>query len=134
MAKQQSSPAVVLVRGILASLGIYVAGVVLLALLAVRGTVGEETVFGMVAVLCGAAVMVGGLLCGRKLPWSTMVNVLVCTAGFAAVMVLVCLAIGEGLGQRGGVLLGCALLGGCGAGLLCGRRGRRSGARRVKRR
>ena len=116
------------------SLGIYVAGVALLALLVVRGAVGEETAFWATAALCGMAAMVGGLLCGRGLPWGAMVNALACVAGFVCVMGLVCLSVGEGMEPRGGVLLGCALLGGCGAGLLCGRRGRRGVGRRVKRR
>ena len=135
MAKQRSvSPAAVLVRSVLASLGVYVGGVALLALLVVRGVVGEGSAFGVVAVLCGVAAMVSGLLCGRRLPWSALANGLCGAAGFGLVLALVCLCTWDGgPGTDGIILFGCVLLGGCAAGVLSGKRKKRV-ARRFKRR
>lgn len=54
-----------LVQGILLSLGIYLALLLLVTLLVVKGALGEDAAFPALAVSCGAAALAGGGCCVR---------------------------------------------------------------------
>lgn len=115
-------------RGILLSLASYLVLLLLLTLLLVKGALGEEGAFPMIAAACVISAMAGGLLCARSGPWGTLPCAMVSVAGFAAVLAalgMLCWAEGVTWAGRGGVLLLCALGGGLLAGLLGGKRGRR---------
>ena len=75
-----------LVQGILLSLGIYLALLLLVTLLVVKGALGEDAAFPALAVSCGAAALAGGLLCARRSSWGTMPSALASALGFAAVL------------------------------------------------
>lgn len=131
MAKGQrqkpAAPWMVFLRGGAAALGVYLAGLLLLALLLVRGTLPEKSAFPAVAVLCAAAVFCGGMTAARRSPWGTLPAGLACAALFAAVLAAVGTAFWQGITWtgRGGILLLCALAGGLLAGLLGGRKRKR---------
>ncbi len=112
--------------GTLLAAGVYLLGLLFLALLLTKGTVSEGSAFVIVTVLCVLATLCGGLLAVRKTAWKAT-GLLT-----GVIFALALLAIGltgwkDGitwLGQ-GGVLLLCALGGGFAATLLGGRRRRR---------
>lgn len=113
-------------QGSLLALGAYLLGLMLLALLVVRGALPESGCFPAVAAWCGASALLGGLLA----VWRTAIRGggLVTGAVFAAVLAVTALCCWDEtawLGQ-GGILLLCALGGGLLAGLL------RSGKRRKR--
>ena len=115
-----------LVQGILLSLGIYLALLLLVTLLVVKGALGEDAAFPALAVSCGAAALAGGLLCARRSSWGTMPSALASALGFAAVLgvtALLCWA--GGIAMSGLILLVCAGAGGVAAGFFGGKRGRR---------
>ena len=123
----------VFLQGLLAALGIYLAGQFLLALLLVKGTLPEGSAFPVVAVLCVAAVTCGGLLTVRRSPWGTLPAGLLTAGLFIVVLLLVGLSCWESVTWlgHGGILLLCALAGGLLAGLLGSRR-KRGGKRKRK--
>ena len=124
--KKQASPWRAFVWGILVSLGMYIGLVLLLALLAVRGILGEGGTFPAIAAACGASALAGGLVCVREAPVGRLPGALLCAAGFAAVLAAGCLLCWEGgVTLRGLVLLGCLLAGGLLAAATGGKRGRR---------
>ena len=105
---------------------VYLAAILLLALLVVKGAVPERAAFPAVAVLCLLGTLSGGVVTARRTPWGPLSAALLNTALFAAVLLVVGLACWpDGIGSRGVILLLCALGGGLAAGLLGGRRGRR---------
>lgn len=104
------------------ALGLYLTGLMLLTLFAVRGGISDT--FPAVAVLCFASSLVGGLTVARRLPWGTLPSALLVSACFTGTLVLVGLSFPSGLtltGKGGGLLL-CALSGGIAAGLLSSRK------------
>ena len=116
----------VLLRGAAVSLAVYLAGVLLLALLVVKGIVPQEAAFPVIAALCVLGALSGGLTAARRTPWGPLPSALANTGLF----VLALLAVGLGcwqerIGAPGGMLLLCALGGGTAAGLLGARQGRR---------
>ena len=124
--KKRTAAGVVLLQGTAVSVIVYLAGILLLALLVVKGAVPERTAFPAVAVLCLLGTLSGGVVTARRTPWGPLSAALLNTALFAAVLLVVGLACWpDGIGSRGVILLLCALGGGLAAGLLGGRRGRR---------
>ena len=124
--KRRTAAGVVLLHGAAVSVIVYLAGILLLALLVVKGAVPERAAFPAVAVLCLLGTLSGGVVTARRTPWGPLSAALLNTALFAAVLLVVGLACWpDGIGSRGVILLLCALGGGLAAGLLGGRRGRR---------
>ena len=124
--KRRTAAGVVLLQGTAMSLGVYLAGLLLLALLVVKGAVPERAAFPAVAVLCLLGALGGGGVVARRTPWGPLPAALLNTALFAAVLLVVGLACwADGIGSKGIILLLCALAGGLAAGLLGGRRGGR---------
>lgn len=124
--KRRTAAGVVLLQGAAVSVIVYLAGILLLALLVVKGAVPERAAFPAVAVLCLLGTLSGGVVTARRTPWGPLSAALLNTALFAAVLLVVGLACWpDGIGSRGVILLLCALGGGLAAGLLGGRRGRR---------
>ena len=131
MSKGKRAAWVPLPQGIGLALGMDLLAQPLLALLAVKGVLGEEQMFPAVAAACALATLAGALYCAARCPWGTLVSGLGCGAGVAAVLAalgLLCWQQVDWTG-RGGVVLLCAL----GAGLLGGLLGRKGG-RRVRKR
>ncbi len=133
--RKQASPAIVVLQGTLAALGIYLLFQLLLALLLVKGVLPETSMFPSVAAACVLAAFTGGLVTAGRIPWGTLAGGMLCACGFGAVLVLVGLGFWEGVTWtgRGGILLLCVLAGGVLAGLLGSKRGRRV-KKRAKRR
>lgn len=124
--KKRTATGVVLVQGTAVAAGVYLAGVLLLALLVVKGAVPERAAFPAVAALCLLGALSGGGMVARRTPWGPLPAALLNTVLFAAVLLVVGLACWpDGIGGRGVILLLFALGGGLTAGLLGGRRGRR---------
>lgn len=114
-----------LLAGVLLSLGVYLLGLLCLALLLVKGILPEGGSFPMVAVLCVLAALAGGALSVHLTRWR-MGGVLT-----AALFLLVLLLAGLGfweevawLGQ-GGILILCGLAGGLLAGVAAPQKRRR---------
>ena len=118
----------VLAQGVGLSLGIYLAGILLLTLLLTRGTVPEGSAFPVLAALALAAALGGGILTARRTRWGTLPSALSSAGLFAALTAAAgALCWREEiawLGQ-GGILLACILAGGAVAGILTGRPPRR---------
>ena len=129
MGKKKATAAVwvVLVQGSLLTLGVYLAGLLLLTLLLVQGVVPEGSLFPVTAALCLLAALGGGFLTARRTPWGTLPSALLNTAIFAAVLIAMGAACWRGIvwAGQGGILLLCALAGGLLAGVLSGSRKRR---------
>ena len=124
--KRRTAAGVVLLQGAAVSVIVYLAGILLLALLVVKGAVPERAAFPAVAVLCLLGTLSGGVVTARRTPWGPLSAALLNTALFAAVLLVVGLACWpDGIGSRGVILLLCAVGGGLAAGLLGGRRGGR---------
>ena len=124
--KKRTTTGAVLLQGTAVSLSVYLAGILLLALLAVKGAVPERAAFPTVAVLCLLGALSGGGVTAYRTPWGPLPAALLNTALFAAVLLVVGLACWpDGIGSWGVILLLCALGGGLAAGLLGGRRGGR---------
>lgn len=125
--QRQAAPWMAFLKGGALALGVYLAGLLFLALLLVRGTLPEGSAFPVVAALCVLAVFCGGLTAARQSPWGTLSAGLLCAALFAAVLAAVGTAFWQGITWtgHGGALLLCALAGGVLAGLLGGRRKKR---------
>lgn len=124
--KKRTAAGIVLLQGMAVSVIVYLAGLLLLALLVVKGAVPERAAFPAVAVLCLLGALGGGGVVARRTPWGPLPAALLNTALFAAVLLVVGLACwADGIGSKGIILLLCALAGGLAAGLLGGRRGGR---------
>ena len=119
MGKKKTTAAIwtVFLRGSMLSLGIYFAGILLLALLLVKGA----------AVLCFLSAMSGGLLTARQSPWGTLPSALLNTLVFAGILIAAGAICWQGITWygHGSILLLCALAGGVVAGILGGRRSHR---------
>lgn len=129
--RKKTSAGVVVLQGVLVSLGIYLLAAVVLALLAVKGAVPEGSLFPVLAVCCGVCALAGGWTCARRTPWGALPGAMAAAAGFGAVLAAVgmlCWANGVTWTGRGGILLACIL----GGGLLSALLGRRRGGRRVQ--
>ena len=130
MAKGKKKPAgwMVVAQGCGVSLGVELCGVLLLALLAVRGYVPESGVLPVAAALCLGSALAGGLWAAPRTPWGTLPSALLTAGSFGGCLLLAGLFGWDGIrwAGGGGVLLGCVFAGGVLAGLLGGgRRGRR---------
>lgn len=111
--------------GSLLALGAYLAGLLFLTLLLVKGVLSEGGAFPAVAVLCTLAALAGGILTVRFTGWRA--GGVLSAAVFLAALALAGLGFWEEvvwLGH-GGVLLLCGLAGGFLAGLAGPRRQRR---------
>ncbi len=115
----------VFVRGLGVSLGVYLAGHLLLAALAVRGIVGEESAFSVTAALALAATLCGALTV-RRCPLGPLPGGLLTAALFVGVLAAAGGLCWGGLvwAGQGGVLAVFALCGGALAGVLGARRPR----------
>ena len=116
-------------KGFLAALGVYLVGLLLLALLAVKGIVPEGALFPMVAVCGSLAAFLGSLLCAE----SGFAGGMLGTLAFAAFQTAVGLLCWDGIlwMGHGGILLACTLVSGGLAALSRRKRGhRRKGKRR----
>lgn len=105
----------VVLQGVLVSLAIYLLAAVVLALLAVKGVMPEESLFPVLAVCCGVCALAGGMTCARRVPWGVLPGADGCCCGFAAVLAavgLLCWTDGVTWTGRGGILLACVLGGG----------------------
>lgn len=131
MAKGKKAAWVSLPQGIGLALGIYLLAQPLLALLAVKGVLGERQTFPAVAVACALATLVGALYCAARCPWGTLISGLGCGAGVAVILAAAGVLCWQEVAWtgRGGVVLLCAL----GAGFLGGLLGRKGGKRTRKR-
>lgn len=129
--RKKRAPWEILLRGCLLSLGIYFLGILLLALLAVKGTLPEDGLLPTLGVLCAAAGLCGALPAVRRIPWGRLPAGLLGGAAFACVLLLLGACIWQGgfsWSGSGGVLIACALGGGVLAAFLSGRK-RRTGKR-----
>lgn len=131
MSKGKRAAWVPLPQGIGLALGIYLLAQPLLALLAVKGVLGESQTFPAVAAACALGTLIGALFCAARCPWGTLISGLGCGAGVAAILTVVALLCWQEVAWtgRGGVILLCAL----GAGFLGGLLGRKGGKRTRKR-
>lgn len=131
MSKGKRAAWVPLPQGIGLALGIYLLAQPLLALLAVKGVLGESQTFPAVAAACALGTLIGALFYAARCPWGTLISGLGCGAGVAAILAVVALLCWQEVAWtgRGGVILLCAL----GAGFLGGLLGRKGGKRTRKR-
>ena len=116
--RKKTSAGVVVLQGVLVSLGIYLLAAVVLALLAVKGAVPEGSLFPVLAVCCGVCALAGGMTCARRVPWGVLPGAMAAAAGFAAVLAavgLLCWTDGVTWTGRGGILLACLFFGFCDA-------------------
>ncbi|MBD5148590.1 MAG: hypothetical protein HDT19_07430 [Oscillibacter sp.] len=130
--KKAPPPWLTVLEGLGLSLGLYLLGILLVTLLAVRGTLSENGLFPAVAVVCGLSALCGGLLCGRRPFCGTLPSALLPAAVFAALLAAVGVLCWDAVAWtgRGGALLLCALAGGLAAGLISAAGSRRGKGRR----
>lgn len=109
----------VVMQGGLIALGTYLAGALLTALLLVRGAVPEEGLLLITAAMCVIAVWLGGSFAGKRTALGRLPTALLTAAMFGAVLLLAGVLFWHSIAWQGsgGILLVCALLGGCLAGL-----------------
>ena len=107
----------VFLKGAALSVGVYLAGHLLLAALAVRGTIGES--FPAAAVLGVLSAFCGGLCVVRRCPWGPLPGGLALAALFGAVIALTGVLCWGNVSWTGrdAAVLGAVLLGGALAGL-----------------
>ena len=60
-ARKKTPAGMVVLQGVLVSLAIYLLAAVVLALLAVKGVMPEESLFPVLAVCCGVCALAGGM-------------------------------------------------------------------------
>lgn len=126
--KKRAPSMTVFLKGLLLSLGVYLPGLLLAALLAVKGVLREEGVFPAVALLCLLAALAGAVLCARRPVWGPLPSAMVCALLFAGVLAaagILCWQDGITWSGHGGILILCALAGGLLAGVLGSGRGRK---------
>lgn len=130
MGKERKKTAlwIVFLRGSIVALSIYLLGVLLLALLVVRGMLPESGTFPILAVLCVIAVLCGSLITVRKSPWGKLPTALLTSVIFGTTLTVVGVSFWREITGEGGILLLCALSGGVLAALL-GSRKRKAGKR-----
>ncbi len=107
------------------TLGVYLAGLLILTLLLVKGTVPEGGSFTAVAVWCGLSALVGGMATVRLTRWRA--GGVLTAVIFLSVLSLAGLGIWDEVTWlgRGGILLLCGLAGGLLAGFTGSRKRRR---------
>ena len=111
--------------GGLLTLGVYLAGLLFLTLLLVRGVLSEGGSFPAVAVLCMLSALAGGLLTVHLTRWKA--GGVLTAAVFLVLLILAGLGFWEEIAWlgHGGILLLCGLAGGLLAGLTGPKRRRR---------
>ena len=125
--KTPPSPWMGYLQGTLLALGLYFGGLLLLALLVVRGSVPESAAFPATCALCVLGTAAGGWLASRRSGLGSLPASLLAAALFIAVLAgagLLCYHSLTWSGRGGGAIL-CAVSGGVLGGLLGSRRGRR---------
>lgn len=122
--KKQAPDGFILFKGLLLSLGVYLLGQLLVALLVIKGILAENNMFPVIAVLAVLAAGAGGLFCSRRPIWGTLPSAMACAALFACVLAVIGILCWDTVTWtgHGGALLLCVLSGGLLAGLLGGSR------------
>lgn len=111
----------VFLQGTLLALGVYLAGILLLALLMVKGSAPENTALPLTAALCVLGAAGGGGVTARRtkkpgaLPSALLVSL--CFLGVLVLLGLMCWQ-GPALNGHSGILALCALAGGVLGGVL----------------
>ena len=120
-----------LILGLGLSLAVEAAGVLLAALLILRGQMTEEHLLPFLCCLALLAALLGGVAAGWRGAAGGRGSLL--NAGvFATLLAALCLGSGEEIAGHGWLLLGMILAGGLLGALLCGKVGERRGKRLVK--
>lgn len=116
--------------GLVVTVAVDLAGILLVALLTVRGTVGEGSALPLLAgaVLCAS--FSGGLVAGDG--GAGAMGALLNTGLFAALLVLLCFGVWDGVTVHGLILLAMVLLGGVFSGAVRGKVGKHRKKRLVK--
>ena len=120
-------------RGELAALVVYLLGVLLLALIAVKGLLPEQGMYPAVAAVCLLTSMTAGVLTARKSSLGRLAVGILSGVIFGAVLFLVGMCVWQEItwsGKGGGVLV-CAICGGVLSAMLGGQK-RRKGKRIYK--
>lgn len=130
MSAKKAAPWKTLLLGLLLTALLYGGGVLLIAWLTVRGTVGEDRTFSLLAALALTAALLGGTAAGkgRLGAKGSLIN----AALFGGALVLIGLGSWQEITASGLILLGMLLTGGVLAALICGKVGKRPGKRLVK--
>ena len=116
--------------GLAVTAAVDLAGILLVTLLTVQGTVGEGNAFPLLAGAAFCAAFVGGLTAGGG--GAGAAGALLNAGLFAALLVLVCFCAWDGVTVHGLILLAMVLLGGVLSGAARGKVGKRCGKRLVK--
>lgn len=130
MGKKKAAPSaawMVLLQGTLLALCVYLAGILLLALLMVKGSAPESAALPLTAALCALGAAGGGGVTARRSrlgPLPASMAVALCFLAALALLGFLCWQ-GPALNGRSGVLALCVLAGGVLGGALGSRRSRR---------
>lgn len=112
--------------GVGVALGVYLAGILVLAFLLVRGVLPER--MGFLSLVCfgGIASAVGGRTAVRSLPWGTMLSAMLNAVMFVLVLILIGVSVWpESFWcDRSMICAGAVLLGGFAAGMFGAKRKR----------
>ena len=120
-----------LLTGLLMTAAVNFAGILLTTLLVMRGTLGEEQTFPLLAAAALASAFCGGLAVGR----GTLGFGGAClnAGGFCLLLIMICLSTwDEMITSRGLLILAMVLAGGLLSGAVCGKSGKRQRKRFVK--
>lgn len=120
-----------LLTGLLVTAVVNFAGILLTTLLVMRGTLGEEQTFPLLAAAALFSAFCGGLVVGR----GTLGFGGAClnAGGFCLLLIMICLsAWDEMITSRGLLILAMVLAGGLLSGAVCGKSGKRQRKRFVK--
>lgn len=120
-------------KGLLLSLGMYLFWLMLLAFFLVRGICPEGKCFLLIAAGCVLASFLGGGYSARRSGWGRFAGGSLVGLSFSVILLCVGLLCWEKIewAGSGAILLLCALGGGLFAGMLSGRKGKRSKRRRA---
>lgn len=130
MSAKKIQPWKTLLLSLLLTAALYGGGVLLIALLMVRGTLGEERTVPALAVLALLSALVGGSVAGRGRlgPGAGLLNAVL----FCVLLAGIGLAVWEELTSRGLFLLGAFLVGGALSALIGRKVGKQNGKRLVR--
>lgn len=120
-----------LLTGLLVTAVVNFAGILLTTLLVMRGTLGEEQTFPLLAAAALFSAFCGGLVVGR----GTLGFGGAClnAGGFCLLLIMICLSTwDEMITSRGLLILAMVLAGGLLSGAVCGKSGKRQRKRFVK--
>lgn len=120
-----------LLTGLLVTAVVNFAGILLTTLLVMRGTLGEEQTFPLLAAAALTSAFCGGLAVGR----GTLGFGGAClnAGGFCLLLIMICLSTwDEMITSRGLLILAMVLAGGLLSGAVCGKSGKRQRKRFVK--